>query len=964
MNSRVLLAAVLSGATLVGFGLETTQVARAASFEGRGGGPVVGGGPSSPVQLLPRRVVRKPSKDRFYLPTDPVAGTPWYTGNIVLKFKDDVRARAARTDSPMAASLGGVDLGEFSRILANEKLTVRQWINRTPAELAALETRALNASGRAQPDLAGMMIIENVDPDRLVDVAWRINALPEVEFANIERIAELHQCGPEAPGPCNVPGPSCDGEGFNCNPDPGNQFNAAEFGCLDANCCGTVAALIPYCNDQDSPNGWDIICAAYANVLCQGTVYDNQNPSLQPPDRYDPCFYDPTAPGNLNPIFAGVVGAIQQGCFDPHPGHGCSKPACCNAVCTIDPACCAVEWDQNCVNLATSPGLASSCLVTPDPGPTPDFLPFPSPTNPALVDGYQLYLQNGRADPDGVFPRAGTWSGRGFDLSGFTAVQEQVSQVYLGGVTPNTRGAGTRVAIIEFSAFVLHEDFILSEQNPPALLDQPKVIAEPGQTIVLIEGSNNAPQHGTATLGEVVSADNGFGVTGIATNAQGYFFPIISVEEGFRAQNAITSCFEEFEAGDAVNHSWGSPPDFPLPSIEQYYVLFGLGTDLGITTVCSAGNSNCAIQPQPGEIDCGAIVVGASSAGRYVPATGCPGYAASQGRYLRMPFSNYSGDEGLSQVHVMAWGDAVTTTGYGDLFLGQNPVPPGTIDPEQANQLRMYTSEFNGTSSAAPMITGCVSLVQAYAKQVYGFALPPTAVRSILSGNAEAQSPVAVSPENCPGPLPDCCLIGDPDCEGIFKNIGPIPRMYDVAVGVFTGIGWDGSRAEIEVIAGTKPLNAAWASLLIRAEDGMRFRINSVPRTAGQTAKGLTYLTTGFATDVIARLQLGLDDPQTQLNNLGLTCVARATRGFVMLGAFIKNFQTGNYEFFGADFVGTVDGAVNFEVPNFGATGAYVNPENNKVEFRLWSVGLGTTRAYEFAYDLIEIRVNDPFNPL
>jgi len=967
MKSRALLAAVLSAVTLTGFGIELERAATAIAPT-RDGGPVASNPsaiPGGTIALHPRKMVRKPGKEDFYLPSDPLSGEPWYTGNIVLKFRDEVRARAPRTDAPGVASFGGADLTPFAQILADNKLTVRQWINRTPEQLAALEGRALAASQRAQPDLAGMMIIENVDPEKLVEIAWAINTLPEIEFANIERIAELHQCGPDSPWPCNAPAPTCDGDGFNCNPDPGGDNPL--FGCQDAGCCEAIAGEIPYCNDEESPNGWDIICAAFANLQCNGTIYDNVNPSLQ--DRYDPCFTDPNDPTQVNPIFAPIVGGLQQGCFEPHAGRGCSNPSCCFAVCNVDPGCCNAEWDQNCVNLARSPALATACVLTPDPGPTPDFTYVTGFPGANGVVGGQLYTQAGRADPEYVqvdpadpiaFPGAPAWSGRGLDLPGFEALQTQVCQIYLGGITPDLYGEGVRVAIIEFSAFVNHEEFTLGSGN--TILPNPKVIQEEGQTILLIEGANNAPQHGTATLGQVVAGDNDFGLTGIAKNAQGYFFPIVSVEEGFRAQNAIVSCFEQFEAGDVVNHSWGSPPDRPLPAIAQYYTLIALGSDIGITTVVSAGNSNCPIQPQAGEDDSGVFIIGACSPGRRVTES-CPGYTACIGRFLRLPFSNYTGEGDLATVHLMAWGQGVVTTGYGDAFVGANGIPANDSDPIQINQLRMYTTEFSGTSSAAPIITGSVALLQAMAKQIYNTPLAPATLRGIMTGNGEAQCPIAESVEQCGISTADCCVSGDPNCEGVFKNIGALPRMFDCGVGLFTGTEWDGNRADVEVIAGRQPQGAPWASFLIRAADGSYFRMSTVRRSAGQQAERLTYLSTGETTDMRARLTVQLDNPTTQLDNLGISCTTLASRSNVILGVFVRNFNTNRYEFLGVDFLTPIGDTFNFDLPNFGAMTNYLNADN-RVEFRIWTCGLGTTKAHEVWHDLIEIRINNPFEEL
>ncbi len=41
-------------------------------------------------------------------------------------------------------------------------------------------------------------------------------------------------------------------------------------------------------------------------------------------------------------------------CFDNHASPSCNDPACCDLVCTIDPACCVSQWDEGCVALALS----------------------------------------------------------------------------------------------------------------------------------------------------------------------------------------------------------------------------------------------------------------------------------------------------------------------------------------------------------------------------------------------------------------------------------------------------------------------------------------------------------------------------------------------------------------------------------------------------------------------------------
>ncbi|MFM7052028.1 MAG: hypothetical protein ACKOYN_07865, partial [Planctomycetota bacterium] len=89
MKSRALLAAILSAAAVSGVGLDAYSTALAIAPQD---GPVLGGPTAGQTGLLPRNMVPKPKRDRFVLPVDPETGEPWYTGNIVLKFHDGVRA--------------------------------------------------------------------------------------------------------------------------------------------------------------------------------------------------------------------------------------------------------------------------------------------------------------------------------------------------------------------------------------------------------------------------------------------------------------------------------------------------------------------------------------------------------------------------------------------------------------------------------------------------------------------------------------------------------------------------------------------------------------------------------------------------------------------------------------------------------------------------------------------------------
>ena len=85
-------------------------------------------------------------------------------------------------------------------------------------------------------------------------------------------------------------------------------------GCNDFNCCNEVCQIDPYCCVAQ----WDSACALRAFELCS---------------TFPTC---------------GDIGS----CRIPHKTPGCDDPGCCDQVCSLDPTCCEISWDKNCVTLA------------------------------------------------------------------------------------------------------------------------------------------------------------------------------------------------------------------------------------------------------------------------------------------------------------------------------------------------------------------------------------------------------------------------------------------------------------------------------------------------------------------------------------------------------------------------------------------------------------------------------------
>ncbi len=855
--------------------------------------------------ITPRKPLRKIPTERLVIPVD-ADGQVVATGRLIVKFHDSVKARSSRTPNRRVTSLANERLTNFEAILARHGLTVRQAINFAPAKLKEVETEALDRSKRGQPDLAGMLYVEG--PLGILETAAReLNALPTIEFVEIEQEMITHGPSPRRGGE----------EDPSCTAPPGGAsdcYTTADVPfCTDFNCCTLVGGFNPTCVDPDV-GSWDVFCADLANLFCQDG---------------DRC---------KTPLTNG-------GCYEPHPTPGCNAEACCNTVCDIQIFCCQVQWDQTCAVLA-----ATNCNSGGPDAPTPDFtMDSAVPAN--RLQKYTTFAPESAGD---AFFDSSGFTGDGLDLAALEVLSQTLIDEYGVGTEMMGRGKGIRVGVVEHSAYVTGPK--VAEGGERWHEDLETVIPEPMQTIITIPGGVLSPDHGTATLGEIVAADNGFGVTGIAKDAQGYFFPIVSVEEGGRTLNAIFSAVSTFEAGDVLNYSIGPGGGGTLVSGPGAHTLVTLGTDKGITSCISAGNDciNLDDAPQFDGQDSGAIIVGACWPGTTDPPP--PGL----GRFCRLGFSNHcrSCDE-LSLVHVSAWGILVTTTSGGDLFSVPNANGNGI------NKARAYTSTFNGTSSAAPIISGLAACLQGLAKQFYGIPLPPSGIRSIISGNTFPQCDIANS-ANIPGSQDGTQCGGDFDPEEEPRLIGGFPRAYECGIGVIAGNFFSTSDlTNIKVVTG----NLLFGNLnSVKALDTNFYTVASKKVSAGAQGNGtppaITYILGGQTTDIELRSFTGISEDD--VTGIAIQAIGGTNATYIVTAAYVYNWVDGRWTLIPL-FDISPDGNLNY--------GGLLNqkPGNHiggggQVMFRIWTCGLGAVPQHQVFHNLIDVTVSDipgfdPFTP-
>lgn len=103
-----------------------------------------------------------------------------------------------------------------------------------------------------------------------------------------------------------------------CGVNQGNCcFAHAGRGCIEPSCCQEVCAMDPFC----CSTSWDALCASRAQANCGVCGVGCGNP----------------AAGN---------------CCAPKATPACSDAPCCSIVCSQDPFCCDVQWDQYCAAAA------------------------------------------------------------------------------------------------------------------------------------------------------------------------------------------------------------------------------------------------------------------------------------------------------------------------------------------------------------------------------------------------------------------------------------------------------------------------------------------------------------------------------------------------------------------------------------------------------------------------------------
>jgi subtilisin family serine protease len=233
--------------------------------------------------------------------------------------------------------------------------------------------------------------------------------------------------------------------------------------------------------------------------------------------------------------------------------------------------------------------------------------------------------------------------------------------------------------------------------------------------------------HGVAVAAILAASHNGSGTASVCPGARVGMVSVFTPGNPPRQRiaNQISEAGALLNAGDVMLLELQRPgpkTQYMVDDDQKGYIPLVFWPDVravvrglverGVTVVSVAGNGGENLDDDIyagrfdlSQHDSGCILVGAGA-----PPTGDFGPARS-----RLAFSNYG-----SAVDCQAWGQLVTTAGYGDLW-GADGVPTDR-----------FTGQFMGTSAAAPLVAGALACVQGRHKAVYGAPVNPLYLRQLL----------------------------------------------------------------------------------------------------------------------------------------------------------------------------------------------------------------------------------------
>jgi hypothetical protein len=316
----------------------------------------------------------------------------------------------------------------------------------------------------------------------------------------------------------------------------------------------------------------------------------------------------------------------------------------------------------------------------------------PEPTGPDPLYSEQWYLKN---SGQSTFSLGSATSGKDLNFE----------SVMLEGYT----GKGIHILLSDDGLETTHEDLAANFD-----LSRSRDYTQPAPYTGAGIHHSDYDGHGTAVAGIMSAvANNAKGLRGIASGATLASANLISTEVSFTTAMLID---QASTTADIVNQSWGSTQNSINTIPESYYAQLESSTatgrgNKGIIFVQSAGN-NYSIDIGGGNYRVGNSNFDGTKATPFtivtsaLQASDLPATRSSTGSNLWI--SAYGGGNGATNPAILSTDRSGCTLGLSNSFAFQNLFESGK---NSLNANCNYTSIMNGTSAAAPMVSGAIALM-------------------------------------------------------------------------------------------------------------------------------------------------------------------------------------------------------------------------------------------------------------
>lgn len=285
------------------------------------------------------------------------------------------------------------------------------------------------------------------------------------------------------------------------------------------------------------------------------------------------------------------------------------------------------------------------------------------------------------------------------------------ADINVSNVWDSFRGAGITIGVIDDGLQYTHPDL---EDNADTAMDydyrddddDPEPLGSEG---VDANGSPNADSHGTATAGVIAArGDNGIGSTGVAYEAKLVGLRLIGGTAGDQQEGSALS--HENSLIHIYNNSWGPNDDGSVKGGAGTLALAALqnGVNIGRGArgsifVWAAGNGGAGLDNAGYDSYNGSIYTISVGA---LTDLGTKADYSERGACLIIAAPSGAETEGLPNTRLQG---TTTTDLVGDYGYNRSDVTVDLAPGDLAD--RDYTQNYNGTSSAAPVVSGVVALM-------------------------------------------------------------------------------------------------------------------------------------------------------------------------------------------------------------------------------------------------------------